>query len=141
MSKRESGAHAAESSSPPAIVCVLLVDVLIDEVEVEIRCERIDGVDRVFSTSMDWLRAERPSEGTLVPAWQIAELSKSEIQNDGVRFQDDAKNHLLWCCGFGAMRARDCSGGKSNAGTCLAIRSLESRGGILPTLFLSHARQ
>jgi hypothetical protein len=41
MSKRESSAHAAESSSPPGIVCVLLVDVIIDEAEVEIRCERM----------------------------------------------------------------------------------------------------
>ena len=65
MSKRKSGGHAAESSSPPEIVCILVVDAIIDEFEVEICCQRTDGVDRVFSTSMDWLRAERPSEYTL----------------------------------------------------------------------------
>src|ERR1700688_3107221 len=65
MSKRKSGAHAAESPSPREIVCTLVVDAIIDEFEVEICCERTDGVDRVFSTSMDWLRAERPSEDTL----------------------------------------------------------------------------
>jgi hypothetical protein len=65
MSKRKSGGHAAASPSPPAIVCILVVDAIIDEFEVEICCQRTDGVDRVFSTSMDWLRAERPSEYTL----------------------------------------------------------------------------
>ena len=29
-------------------------------------CQRTDGVDRVFSTSMDWLHAEKPSGDTLV---------------------------------------------------------------------------
>ena|ERR1035437_918630 len=62
MSKRKSGDHAAESPSPPEIVCILVVDAIIDEFEVEICCQRTDGVDRGFSTSMDWLRAERPSE-------------------------------------------------------------------------------
>src|SRR5260370_42130979 len=62
MSKRKSGGHAAASPSPPAIVCILVVDAIIDEFEVEICCQRTDGVDRVFSTSMDWLRAERPGE-------------------------------------------------------------------------------
>ena len=65
MSKRKSGGHAAASPSPPAIVCILVVDAIIDEFEVEICCQRTEGVDRVFSTSMDWLRAERPSEYTL----------------------------------------------------------------------------
>ena len=65
MSKRKSGDHAAESPSPPEIVCILMVDAIIDEIEVEIWCQRTDGVDRVFSTSMDWLHAERPSESTL----------------------------------------------------------------------------
>ena len=65
MSKRKSGNHAAESPSPPEIVCTLVVDAVIDDIEVEICCQRTDGVDRVFSTSMDWLRAERPSEDTL----------------------------------------------------------------------------
>ena len=65
MSKRKSGGRAAESPSPPEIVCILVVDAIIDEFEVEICCQRTDGVDRVFSTSMDWLHAERPSESTL----------------------------------------------------------------------------
>ena len=65
MSKRKSGGGAADSSSPPERVCVLVVDAIIDEFEVEICCQRTDGVDRVFSTSMDWLRAERPSEDTI----------------------------------------------------------------------------
>jgi hypothetical protein len=49
------------------MVCILAVDAVIDEIEVEICCQRTDGVDRVFSTSMgmDWLWAERPSESTL----------------------------------------------------------------------------
>jgi hypothetical protein len=64
MPKRKSASHATEPS-PPEIVCILVVDAIIDEIEVEICCQRTDGVDRVFSTSMDWLRAERPSEGTL----------------------------------------------------------------------------
>src|ERR1022692_3135267 len=67
MSKHKSGARAAESPSPREIVCTLVVDAIIDEIEVEICCQRTDGVDRVFSTSMgmDWLRAERPSVSTL----------------------------------------------------------------------------
>ena len=65
MSKRKSGDHAAESPSPPEIVCIHVVDAIIDEFEVEICCQRTEGVDRVFSTAMDWLRAERPSEDTL----------------------------------------------------------------------------
>jgi hypothetical protein len=55
MSKHKSRGHAAEPPSPPEIVCILVVDAIIDEFEVEICYERIDGVDRVFSTSMDWL--------------------------------------------------------------------------------------
>ena len=65
MSKRKSGGQATESPSPPEMVCTLVVDAVIDEIEVEICCQRTDGVDRVFSTSMDWLRAERPSVSTL----------------------------------------------------------------------------
>jgi len=65
VSKRKSGGQAAESPSPLEIVCTLVVDAIMDEFEVEICCQRTDGVDRVFSTSMDWLRAERPSEYTL----------------------------------------------------------------------------
>ena len=62
MSKRKSGGHAAESPYPPELVCILVVDAIIDEFEVEICCQRTGGVDRVFSTSMDWLSAERPSD-------------------------------------------------------------------------------
>jgi hypothetical protein len=65
MPKHKSRCHVAEPPSPPEIVCTLVVDAIIDEFEVEICCQRIAGVDRVFSTSMDWLRAERPSESTL----------------------------------------------------------------------------
>ena len=69
MSKRKSGGQAAESPSPPERVCILVVDAVIDEIEVEICCQRADGVDRVFSTvfrrSVGWLCAERPSESTL----------------------------------------------------------------------------
>jgi hypothetical protein len=65
MSKRKSGNRTAEAPSPPEVVCTLVVDVIIDELEVEICCQRIDGVDRVFSTSMDWLCAEKPTDCTL----------------------------------------------------------------------------
>jgi hypothetical protein len=71
MSKRKAGGHAAESPSPPQIVCNLVVDAIIDEFEIEIRRQRTDGVDRVFSSSMDWLRAERPSEQTLACSVEI----------------------------------------------------------------------
>ena len=47
------------------MVCILVVDAVSDEIEIEICCQRTDGVDRVFSTSEGWLRAERPSESTL----------------------------------------------------------------------------
>jgi hypothetical protein len=65
MPKRRSDDHPTELPSPPEMVCTLVVDAVIDEFEIEIYCQRSDGVDRVFSTSMDWLRAERPSESTL----------------------------------------------------------------------------
>ena len=67
MSKRKSGSRAAELPSPPETACVLVVDNTFDEFEVEICCQRTDGVDRAFSTSKDlnWLRAERPGESTL----------------------------------------------------------------------------
>ena len=67
MSKCKSDGQAAGSPSPPVIVCVLVVDNTFDEFEVEICCQRADGVDLAFSTSNDlnWLRAERPSESTL----------------------------------------------------------------------------
>jgi len=35
MSKRKSGGQAARSPSPPEIVCVLVVDIILDEFEVE----------------------------------------------------------------------------------------------------------
>jgi hypothetical protein len=66
MPKSELGGDAAESSSPPERVCILVVDAIIDEIEVEICFQRTDGVDRAFSTSMGWLHAERPGESTLV---------------------------------------------------------------------------
>ena len=67
MSKYKSDGRAACSPSPPVIVCVLVVDNTFDEFEVEICCQRTDGVDCAFITSKDlgWLRAERPSDSTL----------------------------------------------------------------------------
>ena len=67
MSKRKSGGQATESPSPPEMVCILVVDAVIDEIEVEICCQRTNGVDRAFATDkdLDWLRDERPSESTL----------------------------------------------------------------------------
>ena len=67
MSKRKSGGQTAGSPAPPEIVCILVVDTMFDDFEVEICCQRTEGVDRVFATSMDlgWLHAERPSESTL----------------------------------------------------------------------------
>ena len=67
MSKHKSDGQAAESPARPEIVCSLVVDDTFDEFEVEICCQRTDGVDRAFCTSkdLDWLRAERPSESTL----------------------------------------------------------------------------
>ena len=67
MSKRKSGGQAAGSPARPEIVCTLVVDNTFDEFEVEICCQRTDGVDCAFATSKDLagLRAERPSEFTL----------------------------------------------------------------------------
>ena len=67
MSKRKSGGRAAGPLSPPEMVCILLVDTMFDEFEVEICCQRAEGVDQVFATSiyLDWLRAERPSKSSL----------------------------------------------------------------------------
>ena len=65
MSKRKSDSRAAGSPTPPEMVCILVVDAVIAEIEIEICCQRTDGIDRVFSTSDGWLRAERPSESTL----------------------------------------------------------------------------
>jgi hypothetical protein len=47
------------------VVCILTVNTILDKCEVEICCQRVDGVDRVFAYSMDWLHAERPSESEL----------------------------------------------------------------------------
>ena len=79
MSKRKSDSRAARSPSPPEMVCTLVVDAVIAEIEVEISCQRTDGVDQVFSTSMgmDWLRAERPSVSKL--AYSIETLLFSII--------------------------------------------------------------
>ena len=81
MSKRKSDNRAAGPPTPPEIVCILVVDAVIDEVEVEICCQRTDGVDRVFSTvfrrSVGWLCAERPSESTL--AYSVETLLFSVI--------------------------------------------------------------
>jgi hypothetical protein len=81
MSKRKSDGRAAGSPSPPEIVCILVVDAVIAEIEVEICCQRTDGVDRVFSTvfrrSVRLLCAERPSEATL--AYSVETLLFSVI--------------------------------------------------------------
>jgi hypothetical protein len=79
MSKRKSDGRAAGSPSPPEIVCILVVDAVIDEVEVEICCQRTDGVDRVFSTSDGWLRAERPRESESTLAYSVETLLFSII--------------------------------------------------------------
>jgi hypothetical protein len=67
MSKCKSDGRAAGSPAWPELVCTLVVDNTFDEFEVEICCQRTDGVDRAFATFKDlnWLRAERPSESTL----------------------------------------------------------------------------
>jgi hypothetical protein len=67
MSKHKSGGRVAELPSPPEIVCILVVDNTFDEFEVEICCQRTNGVDRAFATDkdLDWLHAERPSVSTL----------------------------------------------------------------------------
>ena len=67
MSKRKSGGKAAESPSPPEMGCTLVGDAVIAEIEVEICCQRTNGVDRAFATDKDleWLRDERTSESTL----------------------------------------------------------------------------
>ena len=53
MSKRKSGDQTAESPAPPVIVCVLVVDNTFDEFEVEICCQRTEGVDRAFCNLQD----------------------------------------------------------------------------------------
>jgi hypothetical protein len=46
MSKCKSDGRAAEPSSHPQIICILTVDNMFDEFEVEIFCQRTNGVDR-----------------------------------------------------------------------------------------------
>ena len=116
MSKRKSGSHAARSPSPPEIVCILVVDAIIDEFEVEICCQRTDGVDRVLSTSMgmDWLCAERPSESTL--AYSVETLLFSIIarclryvgKSVDVRAGLLSKEHV-WAV-ISSVRATGCDG-------------------------------
>jgi hypothetical protein len=65
MLRSISDGGAAVSPSPPEIVCVLTVKTILDDWEVKICCQRTNGVDRVFSTDMDWLCAERASESNL----------------------------------------------------------------------------
>ena len=102
MSKQKSGGRAAEPPSPPEMVCILVVDAVIDEIEVEICCQRTDGVDRVFSTykDLDWLRAERPSESTLAYSVEtllfsiICEMPLLSRRTGGCRAGLLSKKHL-----------------------------------------------
>jgi hypothetical protein len=48
MSIRKGDGQAAEPSSPPQTVCTLVVDAIIDEFDVEIRCQRTDGLIEFF---------------------------------------------------------------------------------------------
>jgi hypothetical protein len=66
MSKRILDGAESETSFPRKTVCTVVVDDMLDAVEIEIDCQRIDGLDRVFSTSMDWLWAEKTSELELI---------------------------------------------------------------------------
>jgi len=50
---------------PSMVVCTLGFNTLGTDQEIEILCERAHGIDRVFTTSMNWLHAERPTESTL----------------------------------------------------------------------------
>ena len=47
MSKHKSGGRAAESPSPPEMVCILVVDVIIDEIEVEICCQHAPTIKKI----------------------------------------------------------------------------------------------
>jgi hypothetical protein len=78
MLKCKSDGGAAVSPSSPEIVCILAVKTIVDDWEIEICCQRSDEIDRVFSTDMDWLRAERPSESKLFNS--VAILLPSIIQ-------------------------------------------------------------
>ena len=65
MSERKSDSPAVDQTLPQETVYVLTVRTIVDDCEVKICCQRTNGADRVFSTDMDWLRAEGPSESTL----------------------------------------------------------------------------
>ena len=39
MSKRKSGGQTTEFPAPPEMVCILVVDTMFDEIEVEICCQ------------------------------------------------------------------------------------------------------
>ena len=47
MSKRKSGGQAAGSPTPPEMVCILVVDVIIDEIEVEICCQHAPTIKKI----------------------------------------------------------------------------------------------
>ena len=72
MSKRKSGGQTARSPSPPEIVCVLVVHIILDEFEVESLALTSEGTVPY-------------TDGGFVPSCQpvqIAELAKSETYND-----------------------------------------------------------
>ena len=114
MSKRKSGDHAAETPSPPEIVCILVVDTIFGEFDEEICCQRTDGVDRVFSTSEGWLRAERPSEYTLTYSVEtllfsiIARCLRYVGKSVDVRAGLLSKEHV-WAV-ISSVRATGCDG-------------------------------
>jgi hypothetical protein len=99
-SQRESDYPAAEPPAPNEIVCTLVVATMLDDFEVEIRCHRTNGVDRVFSTSMDWLGAERPSESTLTPTRPVASrwfnLMSTIVESAGDVWIHREKDQLWW---------------------------------------------
>jgi len=107
MSRRKSGGRAAALPSPPEIICVLVVDNTFDEFEVEICCQRTDGVDRAFSTDKDlgWLRAEKPSESTLAYSAEILFFS------------------IIWSCLYYVGEPVDVRGGLLSKGHVEAIIS------------------
>jgi hypothetical protein len=53
MSKCKSDGRVAGSPARPEVVCTLVVDNTFDEFEVEICCQRTDGVDCASATSKD----------------------------------------------------------------------------------------
>jgi len=82
MSRCKSDCRTVRSPVRPAIVCTLVVDNTFDEFEVEIRCQRADGLDRAFATDKDLveLSSERPSESTLA------------------RSAETLLFHIIWSC-------------------------------------------